>query len=679
MEFSSVTQTAFFSATILSAIFAITTAIRVHKANIHWLFPVAAFVQTGWLLAVACYEELWAPNLNSLLLAETLHYVSWLLALTATTYRFRTSGFPRAYSISIITVCVAGLALYPISLFFHFSEPLIHQLILWQGIMLPLAGLLTVEQLYRNATHYRLIKLLCINLAVIFIFDAYLFSQEILLHEDNSDLWQIRAAVSMATCMLMTIGLFSLDQPAAQPAQITISRPIAFYTASLTITGALLTILIIGGYYVRLYGGNWGTVLYTVILVLGLLVIAFVFSSKQTRENLNVLINKHLFSHKYDYRTEWVKLINQLSQPIPSTEIHSRAIRIVANVFKCSGGALWLKRGKVLVPTCQVKMNLDISETFEPDSSAFCSVLQKEEWVFALDSPSATLKQHNELVPEWARNIENIWLILPLLNETSLVGFMVLTSPQSSSVLTWEDLDLLKTVGRQVASYLERHEQSELLAESRQFDAFNKLAAYVMHDLKNLIAQQSLVVKNAEKHKDNPAFVEDAINTINNSVIRMSNLLRKLQHNEPESVKTLVLKDILVEAVKQCRKYLPAPTLMSVDESIRVNADPESLTMVFTHIIQNAQDATPNDGFIDISAHDEGRMVTIYIEDNGEGMDESFIQHRLFKPFETTKTGKGMGIGVYQAKEYAQSLGGNISVESSPGEGTTFIITLPTI
>src|SRR5690606_13981193 len=117
---------------------------------------------------------------------------------------------------------------------------------LWQGVILSLAGLFAIEQLYRNATHYRLIKLLCINLALGLIFDAYLFSQEILLSDANSNLWQIRAAVSMATSILMTIGLFSLDQPASQPAQITISRPIAFYTASLTITGALLTILIIG-------------------------------------------------------------------------------------------------------------------------------------------------------------------------------------------------------------------------------------------------------------------------------------------------------------------------------------------------------------------------------------------------------------------------------------------------
>ena len=95
---------------------------------------------------------------------------------------------------------------------------------------------------------------------------------------------------------------------------------------------------------------------------------------------------------------------------------------------------------------------------------------------------------------------------------------MVLTSPEIDDSLTWEDLDLLKTVSRQIASYLDRHEAAEMLAESRQFEAFNKLTAFIMHDLKNLIAQQALVVENAAKHRENPAFFEDAIRTIDNSV-----------------------------------------------------------------------------------------------------------------------------------------------------------------
>ncbi|MDO6423102.1 XrtA/PEP-CTERM system histidine kinase PrsK [Saccharophagus degradans] len=678
MEFSSVTQTAFLCACVLSFAFTATCVYQAVKSKLHIAFIIAAIVQTGWLAILASAGKVGTLSVNTLLVAEAAHYISWIFALTFATLRYTQSSLPRVYTVFIWGVSIATFSASAFALTSNFDPAIIAGVVIWQGILLSVVGLLSVEQLYRNVSDYRLIKLICLNLAIIFIFDAYLFAQHLVLGHPDADLWQARAAVSIATSVFMAIGVMTLNQPRMQSAKLTFSRPVVFYSTSLTLAGALLTILAIGGYYVRLYGGDWGTVIYTVLMVCGLGSLLFVFASKHARENLNVLINKHLFTHKYDYRSEWLRLIDQLSQPTSIAETHARAIIVLADLFKCSGGALWLKRGKVMVPTRQVNIHIaDVSETFEPNTSPFCATLEQEEWVFCLRSNDKGITLHNEHLPYWIDLIDDIWLVLPLLNENILIGFVVLTSPKSESVLNWEDLDLIKTVGRQVASYIVRHEQSELLTEARQFDAFNKLSAFVMHDLKNLIAQQSLVVSNAEKHKDNPAFVEDVINTINNSVTRMNNLLRKLQHSEPEQAKTLAIKDALVDAIKRCQKYKPAPTLMSIDPNWRIKADPDSLNMVFTHIIQNAQDATSSDGYVDISASQEDQLVRICIEDNGEGMDEDFIQNRLFKPFETTKTGKGMGIGVFQAREYIQSLGGNIVVESTLGEGTTFIITLP--
>ncbi|WP_075187571.1 XrtA/PEP-CTERM system histidine kinase PrsK [Teredinibacter haidensis] len=676
MEFSNVTQTAFASAALLFLILALTLTAKHQQTRLHWSLPVAAFIHFLWLSSIPLLQQITTLGSEHILCIETFHYAVWLFALVKNTEAFCSSSLPKLYKYTVYGGTIATLTA---ALYMANTSPSIAALekfIIWQGIIFSIGGLLGVEQLYRNVINYRLVKLLSLNLAIIFIFDAYLFSQSLVFLQLNADLWQARAAVSMATSIFMIIGVMALNMPTMQSAKITFSRPVIFYTTSLTIVGALLTVLAAGGYYVDLYGGSWGTVIYTLLLVCGLLTVGAVFSSRSVREKMKVLINKHLFSHKYDYRAEWLKLINQLSQPTGPDEIHSRAITVVADLFKSNGGALWLKRGKVLVPVQQVHVAMDISDMIEPNSSEFCSILAQE-WVFSPNSPHPALAQHNDALPEWADEIYDIWMIMPLLNESSLVGFICLTAPHTSTTLNWEDLDLVKTVGRQIASYLERHEQSELLAESRQFDAFNKLSAYVMHDLKNLIAQQSLVVKNAEKHKDNPAFVEDAINTINNSVMRMNNLLRKLQHNEPEDVTVLSIKHVLVESVKRCQKSSPAPTLRSVDPEWKVKADLDSLVMVFTHIIQNAQDATGEEGFIDISTELDGNIAYVHIEDNGSGMEPEFIQSRLFKPFETTKTGKGMGIGMYQAKEYAQSLGGNIAVESSPGEGTTFIITLP--
>lgn len=678
MEFSSVTQTAFTCASVLSFAFTVTCIYQAYKSKLHFAFSIAAAIQTLWLATLASAGSLITFSVDLLLVVEAAHYIAWIFSLTFVTIRLSQASLPRFYTIFIWGVSIASFSASAFALTTPFDPTIIASVVIWQGILLSVVGLLSVEQLYRNVSDYRLVKLICLNLAIVFIFDAYLFAQHLVLGHPDADLWQARAAVSIATSVFMAIGVMTLNQPRLQSAKITFSRPVVFYSTSLTLAGALLTILAIGGYYVRLYGGDWGTVIYTVLLVCGLGSLLFIFASKHARENLNVLINKHLFTHKYDYRSEWLKLIDQLSQPTSIGETHARAIMVLADLFKCSGGALWLKRGKVMVPTRQVNIHIaDISETFEPKTSEFCTALEKEEWVFCLRSLDKGITLHNEQLPYWVDLIDDIWLILPLLNENSLIGFAVLTSPKSESVLNWEDLDLIKTVGRQVASYIIRHEQSELLTETRQFDAFNKLSAYVMHDLKNLIAQQSLVVSNAEKHKDNPAFVEDVINTINNSVSRMNNLLRKLQHNEPEQAKALSVKNVLIDAIKRCQKYKPAPTLMNIDPEWRLKADPDSLNMVFTHIIQNAQDATPADGYVDISATREENLVRICIEDNGEGMDADFIHNRLFKPFETTKTGKGMGIGVFQAREYVQSLGGNIVVESTLGEGTTFIITLP--
>ncbi|WP_185235538.1 XrtA/PEP-CTERM system histidine kinase PrsK [Teredinibacter franksiae] len=676
MEFSNVTQTAFASAALLFFVLSATLIAQHKNTRLHWSFPLAAVGHLIWLSSIPLVNQLHGLDSSYIYIAETLHYSLWLFALVRNTEVFCSNALPKIFKYPVYIAAASALVISTYLTTLSSRLISVEHFIIWQGILFSIAGLLGVEQLYRNVINYRLVKLLSLSLAIIFIFDAYLFSQSLVFLQLNSDLWQARAAVSMATSIFMTIGVVALNMTSMQSAKITFSRPVAFYTTSLTIAGISLTLLAAGGYYVELYGGTWGTVIYTLLLACGLISVGAVFSSRTAREKMKVLINKHLFSHKYDYRAEWLKLINQLSQPTEPDEIHARAIAVVAELFKSNGGALWVKRGKVLVPVQQVHVSIDVSEMIEPNSSEFCAELTQE-WVFSPSSPSAALAQHNNLLPEWVEMIDEVWMIMPLLNESSLVGFIALTAPQANTTLNWEDLDLVKTVGRQVASYLERHEQSELLAESRQFDAFNKLSAYVMHDLKNLIAQQSLVVKNAEKHKDNPAFVEDAINTINNSVNRMNNLLRKLQHNEPEEISILAMKQVLIDAVKRCQKSTPPPTLRTIDPEWKVKADQDSLIMVFTHIIQNAQDATAEEGFIDISTEQDGNIACIYIEDNGLGMDTEFIQSRLFKPFETTKTGKGMGIGMYQAREYAQSLGGNIAVESSPGEGTTFIITLP--
>jgi signal transduction histidine kinase len=110
-----------------------------------------------------------------------------------------------------------------------------------------------------------------------------------------------------------------------------------------------------------------------------------------------------------------------------------------------------------------------------------------------------------------------------------------------------------------------------------------------------------------------------------------------------------------------------------------VQADPERLVAVLEHLIQNAQEATGAEGLIEVMVYSEDQMAVAAVRDNGCGMDERFIRERLFRPFTTTKGNAGMGIGVYESREFARAAGGELTVASQLGKGATFFLRLPRI
>jgi putative PEP-CTERM system histidine kinase len=293
---------------------------------------------------------------------------------------------------------------------------------------------------------------------------------------------------------------------------------------------------------------------------------------------------------------------------------------------------------------------------------------------------SNPVRYDNLKVPSWLRPQDGAWLVVPLMQESHVLGFVVLTRSQTFGKLTWEDIDLLKTAGRQVASYLAQQQAAQALAEARQFDAYHRLTAFIMHDLKNLIAQLSLVVKNAARHKHNPAFIEDVIQTVDNSVTRMNQLLDQLQRGESQDrPKRILLRDILADLVVKHRSMQPTPQLQVLDDGLEVLADPQGLAAILGHVVRNAQEATAPDGHVHVRMRWEAANAVIEIEDSGVGMEPAFVSERLFRPFDSTKGSKGMGIGAYQVREFVRAAGGSVDVVSILGEGTTFRISLPAL
>jgi putative PEP-CTERM system histidine kinase len=418
------------------------------------------------------------------------------------------------------------------------------------------------------------------------------------------------------------------------------------------------------------------------LLVIGLTgspVVALLFSQSLSAR-ARVFLSKHFLPFRYDYREEWLRLIDTLASPDQRLPLPERAIKSVAQIVGSPAGLLWMRREPEGPFVCAAGWNTKMwSDQRVAAEDPIIAFMFERQWILDTAELARNPAMYNGLSrPDWLEQFPDALLLVPLISNEVLMGFMLLLQSSSAFRLTFEEIDLLRTSGRQVAAHLAQYEADQRLAEAKQFEAFNRLTAFLMHDLKNLIAQQSLVVKNAARHKGNPEFVEDAIATIDNSVARMSNLLQQLQSGEAGGRRSRVrISSALQDAVERCRGRSPEPRIVEADEGLHAQIDRDRFAMVAAHLIRNAQEATAGDGSVEVRVLRAGGQAIITIRDDGCGMDPDFVRTRLFRPFDSTKGSKGMGIGAYQARSLVVDSGGTLDVESEPGRGTCITIRLP--
>ena len=645
---------------------------------------IAACAATSVWAAVIAYAA-WRQQMPVALvtLVEFVRDGAWLFVLGGLIAR---AGLSVVLSRATYLLAGGGIALATIPMIEELSgvpprlAPAV--VLIYGGLLMALAALVLIEQVFRNANpagRYAL-KYFVIGVGVLFAYDLFLYSQAQLVNGVEAASWDARGLVNALVLPLITIGARNNPQWSLK---VFVSRQVVFYTTTFLAVGAYLLVMALGGYVIRLYGGTWGRIAQLVFFAGAGAVLASLLASAGLRGRLRVFLSKHFYRNKYDYRVEWLRFIETLSARDPEIGTRENAVRSIAQIVNSAGGLLYMAgegTGALLpvagFPAGGFPVARYPALSAEDELVAF---LRRTQWVVDLvEYRRAPDFYQNLTLPEFLQGQNRLRLVLPILHHDSLLGFMVLADPPPPFDLTYEDRDLLRTAGRHVATHLAQHDADRKLAESRQFEAYHRLTAFVMHDLKNLAAQLSLIVANAEKHRRNPQFVDDAIGTIANSTARMQRLIEQLQGREVQSLRRRVsLSEAARQACRRCSGQRPVPVFLETTEEPLVEADPERLTMVIEHVVRNGQDATPEDGSVSVSIRPDSAWVNVRVIDTGVGMSADFIRDRLFMPFDTTKGSKGMGIGAYQVREYLNSLGGRIQVQSEPGSGTCVDLHFP--
>jgi len=649
------------------------------------------------LLSAIIASALWAacevtvaiwPSVATLIAAnglDALRYALWfgfLYGLVSTTRRSAVEASAKLVRAPWWLIVAVGAPLIA-SVALPGPEPLrtlfgVRAGIVVYGVHLGLAvlGLVLVERLLRSsAPHARwAVKPLCLGLTGIFGFDLFYYSDATLFGRQDLNIWVARGIAH--ALVLPFIGIAAARNP-LWTIEMHLSRDAVLRSSALLVSGLLLLAVAAAGYFLRYVGGELGNALQIEFLFAALLVFALAVFSGSFRSKLKVFVSKHFFAYRYDYREEWLRFTRTLSADSSPQGIQQRSIHALADLVESPAGALWLAHGdQSFRPSA--RWNMSAVNAVEPVDGSLGRFLERTGWVIDLAEHASAPERYRDLsIPEWLVSLPGAWLVVPLPAPAGLVGFVVLVTARASIKIDWEVLDLLKTAGRQAASHLAQIQLTEALLEARKFDAFNRMSAFVVHDLKNLVAQLSLMLRNAERHRSNPAFQRDMLMTVGNVVERMNKLMLQLRTGARpvEQPRSVDLQSVIRSA---CAAKSDQNASIDMDLAVGIYGvgHMDRLEHVIGHLVQNALDATTGRGRVSVRLRRDDNTAVIEVTDSGVGMTPEFVRDRLFKPFQTTKAA-GMGVGMYESAQYVTGVGGQILVDSTPDVGTRVRVVLP--
>ena len=646
--------------------FALLAAVAIRRPNPalpRWPLAIAAGLTALWALAVAGVGTGDAATR----LAEAMRTLA-LLGLMVALHRTRNEEAPVGFA----TVYGVAMALVVVGLGLHLASAApgggaVAETAQLFAMLVAVAALVLVQNLRIGAPGAG--RLLVAALALVWIGDLAVATASYL-DAASGTLTVLRGAVLLGGTALAAAALARRD------GAVRVSRTVAYQSLSLVAIAGYLAALALATSAIGAVGGPYARALQTAFVLGSTAALLTLVSSGWLRGWLKVKIAKHLFAHRYDYRAEWMRFSGTLGAP-GEASLRVRATKALAELTESPAGLLLVTEADGLGHGAGWNWPAEDCPA-HPGSAAFAAFLARTARIVALDALRRGEGAAEELaaVPQWLLDQPDAWAVVPLLHLEVLTGAAVLARPAIDRPLDWEDFDLLRVAGRQVASHLAEERARDALAEAGRFDEFNRRFAFIVHDIKNLVSGLTLVARNAERHAENPAFRADMVATLQESAAKLTSLLARLSHQPRLAAGPPGAVEVghVAERVAAARRS-QHPVVVQAAHGAVAHADPAALEQVIAHLVQNAIEASPAHEPVTIAIDARADAVVVSVIDRGCGMTPAFVREELFRPFASSKPG-GFGIGAYEARALAAGFGARIEVDSREGEGTIFRIIL---
>ncbi|ABB37650.1 multi-sensor signal transduction histidine kinase [Oleidesulfovibrio alaskensis G20] len=619
--------------------------------------------------------------LQPVLLLQGLLCPAWLLFGLAYARGFSWQGLSLLNRLLLFASFIPALlvVLFPVSRFLFLPDFTLEQVIYLEPlafslylliILFLLVALGNLEATLRNARHsdrWR-VKLALVGGGTVLMAHVLFYSQGLLHRSIDMNYGGLRTAGSM-----LGIAMLFFAELRRESGRVTVTGRFALRSTVVLLAGVYLIGLGIAREGVRHFGSEFERHAAIGLLFLLGLAVVLVLLSERVRRRLRIWLQRNFYQDKYDYRSQWMEFTRRLAGVRGMDELTRTVLLHYCEAFGFVGGAWFAAdhetQGRV---TAGEYYEMDEPQVM-PESIDFSLIMELQAPVaipVLKDRLAAAGRMEEAGCLDFVR-ATRAEVVVPVAAGDSFEGLLLLgPAIDRSEAYDTEDFELMDAMAHEVGLTVKSFRLGNELAAAREMEAMGKVAAFVLHDLKNQVYTLSLVTENARDFIGEPDFQADMLESLENTVTKMKVLITQLKHLPDAGSLRLAPVD-MHELVRKAALQVPGVRLVVQGPQLVAAVDEEQIEKVFVNLFLNAVEAG-GDRPVTVTTVQQP-VFSVSVRDSAGGIDRDILRRGLFKPFRSTKR-RGMGIGLYHCKKIVEAHGAALHVRNRPGEGAEFVI-----